>query len=277
MSVFEAIFTFDFMLNAVIASVLASIIASIIGTIVIEKKLVMLTGGVAHTAFGGVGLGYLVGFEPILGGGAFAVVSSVIIGVLRKKNDKLSDVFIAVFWSVGMALGTVFISLSSGYAPDLTSYLFGNILTVTTFEVIALAVLTVITVALFLVFISYLESYLFDEEFLKVRGANVTIIEVVVNIIIALSVVVLIKVTGIILVLALLAVPSATSMLVSKRFIPRVLISSMFGIAYCFIGIILSYEMGLPTGATIIIVSSIIYFIIKLVTSLVSKLKSKKE
>ena len=276
MSVFEAIFTFDFMLNAVIASILASIIASIIGTIVIEKKLVMLTGGVAHTAFGGVGLGYLVGFEPILGGGVFAVISSLIIGKLRKNNDKLSDVFIAVFWSVGMALGTVFISLSSGYAPDITSYLFGNILTVTTFEIIALTVLAVITVTLFFTFKTYLAGYLFDEEFLTVRKVNVNLIETIINIIIALSVVVLIKVTGIILVLALLAVPSATSMLVNKKFVGRVITSSIFGIVYCFIGIILSYEIGLPTGATIIIISSIIYFIIKLIIKIKENLGKNK-
>jgi zinc transport system permease protein len=276
MSVFEAIFTFEFMQNALIASVLASIIASIIGVIVIEKKLVMLTGGVAHTAFGGVGLGYLVGFEPILGGGIFAVIASIVIGSLKKKNDKLTDVFIAVFWAVGMALGTVFISLSSGYAPDLSSYLFGNILTVTKLEVIILAVLAVLITATFIVNVKYVQGYLFDEEFLQVRKVNVRLIEVITHILIALSVVVLIKITGIILVLALLAVPSATSIIISKRFVPRVIISAVIGVIYCFIGISLSYEVGLPTGATIIIVSSVIYFIVSLINKIALK-KAKKE
>jgi zinc transport system permease protein len=276
MSFFEAIFTLEFMRNACIASILASLIASVIGVIVIEKKLVMLTGGVSHTAFGGVGLGYLVGFEPILGGGIFAIIASLVIGALKKKNDKLTDVFIAVFWSVGMALGTVFISLSSGYAPDTSSYLFGNILTVTNVEIIALLVLAVIIVSLFFTFITYVQAYLFDDEFLKVKKVNVTLIEVIINVLIALAVVVLIKVTGIILVLALLAVPSATSMLVSKRLLPRVLISSAFGVAYCFLGMVLSYEIGLPTGATIIIVSSITYFIIKFIVSIINKRKIAK-
>lgn len=276
MSFFEVIFTYEFMQNAVIAGILASIIASIIGMVVIEKKLVMLTGGVAHTAFGGVGLGYLVGFEPILGGGIFAVIASIVIGSLKKKNDKLTDVFIAVFWAVGMALGTVFISLSSGYAPDLSSYLFGNILTVTKLEVIILAVLAVLITATFIVNVKYVQGYLFDEEFLQVRKVNVRLIEVVTHILIALSVVVLIKITGIILVLALLAVPSATSIIISKRFVPRVIISAIIGVIYCFIGISLSYEVGLPTGATIIIVSSVIYFIISLINKIALK-KAKKE
>lgn len=276
MSFFEVIFTYEFMQNAVIAGVLASIIASIIGMVVIEKKLVMLTGGVAHTAFGGVGLGYLVGFEPILGGGIFAVIASIVIGCLNKKNDKLTDVFIAVFWAVGMALGTVFISLSNGYAPDLSSYLFGNILTVTKFEVIVLAVLAVLITATFIVNVKYVQGYLFDEEFLQVRKVNVRLIEVVTHILIALSVVVLIKITGIILVLALLAVPSATSIIISKRFVPRVIISAIIGVIYCFIGISLSYEVGLPTGATIIIVSSVIYFIVSLISKIALK-KAKKE
>lgn len=276
MSFFEVIFTYEFMQNAVIAGILASIIASIIGMVVIEKKLVMLTGGVAHTAFGGVGLGYLVGFEPILGGGIFAVIASIVIGSLKKKNDKLTDVFIAVFWAVGMALGTVFISLSSGYAPDLSSYLFGNILTVTKLEVIILAVLAVLITATFIVNVKYVQGYLFDEEFLQVRKVNVRLIEVVTHILIALSVVVLIKITGIILVLALLAVPIATSIIISKRFVPRVIISAIIGVIYCFIGISLSYEVGLPTGATIIIVSSVIYFIISLINKIALK-KAKKE
>ena len=276
MSFFEVIFTYEFMQNAVIAGILASIIASIIGMVVIEKKLVMLTGGVAHTAFGGVGLGYLVGFEPILGGGIFAVIASIVIGSLKKKNDKLTDVFIAVFWAVGMALGTVFISLSSGYAPDLSSYLFGNILTVTKFEVIVLAVLAVLITATFIVNVKYVQGYLFDEEFLQVRKVNVRLIEIITHILIALSVVVLIKITGIILVLALLAVPSATSIIISKRFVPRVIISAIIGVIYCFIGISLSYEVGLPTGATIIIVSSVIYFIVSLINKIALK-KAKKE
>ena len=276
MSFFEVIFTYEFMQNAVIAGILASIIASIIGMVVIEKKLVMLTGGVAHTAFGGVGLGYLVGFEPILGGGIFAVIASIVIGSLKKKNDKLTDVFIAVFWAVGMALGTVFISLSSGYAPDLSSYLFGNILTVTKLEVIILAVLAVLITATFIVNVKYVQGYLFDEEFLQVRKVNVRLIEIITHILIALSVVVLIKITGIILVLALLAVPSATSIIISKRFVPRVIISAVIGVIYCFIGISLSYEVGLPTGATIIIVSSVIYFIISLINKIALK-KAKKE
>ena len=276
MTVFEAIFTFDFMGYAVISAILASVIASIIGVIVVEKKLVMLTGGVAHTAFGGVGLGFLLGFEPILGGGIFAVIASIVIGFLKNKNDKLSDVFIAVFWSVGMALGTIFISLSSGYAPDMSSYLFGNILTVSLTDVITLGVLTIVIVVAFIIFSKYIGAYLFDDEFLKVRKVNVGLIEIITNVVIALSVVVLIKITGIILILALIAVPVATSMLVSKKFINRVVISALFGIAYSFVGIILSYELNLPTGASIIVISSIIYFIIRLGKFLTNKLKRNK-
>lgn len=276
MTVFEAIFTFDFMGYAVISAILASVIASIIGVIVVEKKLVMLTGGVAHTAFGGVGLGFLLGFEPILGGGIFAVIASIVIGFLKNKNDKLSDVFIAVFWSVGMALGTIFISLSSGYAPDMSSYLFGNILTVSLTDVITLGVLTIVIVVAFTIFSKYIGAYLFDDEFLKVRKVNVGLIEIIINVVIALSVVVLIKITGIILILALIAVPVATSMLVSKKFINRVVISALFGIAYSFVGIILSYELNLPTGASIIVISSIIYFIIRLGKFLTNKLKRNK-
>ena len=139
----EALFKYSFLQNAVIASVFAGIICGIIGVIIVEKKLLMLSGGIAHTAYGGVGLGYLLGFEPLIGAGLFSVTAAVAIGTIRRKNSRNSDVIIAVLWSLGMALGIVFTEIMPGYPPDMSSYLFGNILSVKNSDLYMIIILTI--------------------------------------------------------------------------------------------------------------------------------------
>src|SRR6056297_1804377 len=196
----DAIVNYQFMQNAVISAVLASIVCGLIGTIIVEKKLVMLSGGIAHTSFGGIGLGYLMGFEPIYGAFCFAVLSSLTIASVRRRIGTGSDTLIGMFWSLGMALGILFIGFTPGYPPDISSYLFGDILTVfILFSVISL--------------FNYWKAYLFDEEFLSVIGVNARFFEYFLFIMIGLAVVVLIRVVGIILVIALLTAPPATARL----------------------------------------------------------------
>ena len=123
----KALFEYQFLQNALFASVFASIVCGIIGVIIVEKKLVMMSGGIAHTSYGGVGLGYLMGFEPIIGAFLFSICAALGIGFIKRKGGARSDVVIGLFWSLGMALGILFIALMPGYPPDLSSYLFGNI------------------------------------------------------------------------------------------------------------------------------------------------------
>ncbi|OGO87540.1 MAG: hypothetical protein A2Y15_02045 [Clostridiales bacterium GWF2_36_10] len=127
------LFAYKFIMYALITSVLSSILCGIIGVIIIEKKLVMMSGGIAHTAFGGVGLGYLLNFTPIIGAFGFAVISSLGIGYIKRKGGTRSDVIIGLLWSFGMACGIFFMGLTKGFPPIISSYLFGNILSVTFF------------------------------------------------------------------------------------------------------------------------------------------------
>jgi len=122
-----ALLQYEYLQKAVLASIFASIVCGVIGVIIIEKKLVMMSGGIAHTAYGGVGLGYMLGFEPIIGAFIFAVAAAFGIGVIKRRAGGNSDVVIGLFWSLGMALGILFIALTPGYPPDLSSYLFGSI------------------------------------------------------------------------------------------------------------------------------------------------------
>lgn len=257
----EAILNYQFMQNAVISIILASIVCGIIGTIVVEKKLVMMSGGIAHASFGGIGLGFLLGFEPIIGGLVFSVVSSIGIVSIKRKTNTSSDTIIAILWSLGMALGILFLSLTPGYEPDMTTYLFGDILTVSNIDIYLMGILTIIILISSFAFFNYIKSYLFDESFLNSKGVNTLFLEYFLFILIALSIVILIKVVGIILVITLLTVPPAISKLITYNFNLIILLSSIIGIILCFLGLIFSYYFNIPSGATIIILSSISYFI----------------
>lgn len=267
---------YSFMQNALITCVIASIICGIIGTIVIEKKMMMLTGGISHTAFGGVGLGYLLGFNPMIGAAAFSVLAALGIGVAKKKDKINSDIFISLFWSLGMALGILFIGISSGVNTNISSYLFGSILTVLRVEVIYICIICFIILGLFLMFYNDLKIYMFDSEFAKTIGLKTNLLENVTLILIALSIVVLIRSVGIILLMAMLTAPAATAKLISKKLNHRIIISVILGIIYSLFGIFLSVLLDIPSGATIVILSVVIFFIVLLVKNLNKKFLYKE-
>ncbi|RKD29560.1 metal ABC transporter permease [Thermohalobacter berrensis] len=252
---------YNFLQNALISAILASIVCGIIGTIIIEKRLVMMSGGIAHTSFGGIGLGYLLGIEPIIGGLLFAILAALGITSINKKTRTNSDALIGMFWAVGMALGIIFIALTPGYPPDLTSYLFGDILAVSKIGIKLMIVLDLIIGFIIVSLYNYWKAFLFDEEFLKVLGIKVTLLEYLLFILIALAIVVLIKVVGIILVIALLTIPPSVAKFYTYDFKKLMILATLLGIVFCILGLIISYQFNIPSGATIIIVSAIVYLL----------------
>lgn len=269
----EALFKYSFMQNAFIASILTGVVCGIIGTIIVEKKLVSMSGGIAHASFGGIGLGYLLGIEPIIGGLIFAVLSSLGIATIKRKTNTNSDSLIGMFWSVGMAMGILFVSLRPGYPPDMTSYLFGDILTVSSFYIKVMAVLSLIILVSIAVIFNYWKSYLFDEEFAKIMGMKTLLFEYFLFILVAMSIVILIKVVGIILSIALLTIPPAVAKLLNYNLKSIMIISSLLGIVFNITGLIVSYHYNIPSGATIILLSVVGYFIVGIITKTV---KSKR-
>jgi len=255
----KAILEYQFMQYAIIASVLAAIVSGLIGVIIVEKKMIMMTGGIAHTSYGGVGLGYLLGFEPILGAFIFSILAALGIGVINNKITGIKDVVTAIFWSLGMSLGILFIGLIPGYPPDVTSYLFGNILSVTTFNLILILVITVVVSSVIFMFYHDWQAHLFDPEFAKIRGRRIKLMENILLILIALTVVVLIRVVGIILVIALLSIPAATASLLTKMLHNRMLLAILFGLLFMWMGIIISYFTNLSSGAVIVVFAFLVY------------------
>ncbi len=248
---------FEFMRNALLAAVLASVICGVIGSYVVVKRITFISGAISHASFGGVGLGYLLGVDPILTLLPFSVLAAVCMGIVSRKAKISEDTSIGIFWALGMALGIIFIGFTPGYAPDLFSYLFGNILTVPASDIYAMAALdAVIILAVILLYRQFL-AISFDEEYAEASGVNVQLFYMILLCLVALTIVVLIRIVGIILVIALLTIPSATA----KQFGPRSLRAMMvysvaLGIVYTVSGLWLSYMLDLASGATIIILSS---------------------
>ena len=244
---------YEFMRNALYAGLLASVACGVIGVYVVVNRIVFISGGIAHASFGGIGLGFLAGFSPILGALAFALGSALGIGVITRRTNLPEDTVIGVLWAMGMALGVIFVGLAPGYAPDLLSYLFGNILTVPYSDLILMIVLDAIIVALVVAFYKEFLALSFDREFGTVAGIPVERLYLLLLCLIALTVVLLIRVVGIILVIALLTIPATAARQFTHDLRKMMLLSVMFGAVFCFGGLWLSYEFDLASGATIIL------------------------
>lgn len=250
---------FEFFRNALLAGVFASIACGIIGTYVVVRRMVSVSGGISHAAFGGVGLGYYLGIDPLLGAAVFTVATALGMGVLEIRARQQMDTIIGAVWAAGMALGILFVYLTPGFAPDLFSYLFGNILLVPQGDVLLMAVLVAIIVAIVGLFYLEFQAVTFDPDYARVMNLPVERLSLLLLVLVALTVVMLIRVVGIILVIALLTIPAAISRLYTGRVWSMMLLATGLGALFTLIGIGLSYVLNVPSGATIILVSTAAY------------------
>jgi len=273
------IFQYEFMRNAVIAAVLVNIACGIVGTYVVIKKIVFVSGGISHAAFGGIGLGYLLGINPIVAAIPFSLLSAITIGLISKRSKLSEDAAIGIIWAVGMASGIIFINLTPGYAPDLFSYLFGNILTIPVSDLYIMLVMDFIIILIVALFFKEFNATSFDEEFSTVIGIPNRILYLVLLCMVALSVVVLIRIVGIILVIALLTIPSSICRQFTYNMKKLIISSIVTGIILTITGLWISYLLDLASGATIILLLALVFllsFFIKKAVIAVRRLKTKK-
>lgn len=248
---------YEFIRNALFAALLASVACGVIGAYVVTKRITFISGAIAHAAFGGVGLGYFLGINPVLAVIPFSVLSAIGIGIVGRKARLPEDSTIGIFWAVGMALGVLLISLTPGYAPDLFNYIFGNILMVPASDLALMLALDVLIAATVALFYKEFLAISFDEEYAKVSGVKVTFFYLLLLCLVALTVVILIRVVGVVLVIALLAMPAAITRLFGCVSLRRMMaISAALGAALTVSGLWISYWLNLPSGATIILVSA---------------------
>ena len=268
---------YSFLQNAVAAVILASLACGVIGAFIMEKRLMMMSGGIAHTAFGGIGMGYFFRFEPIIGALIVSVLAALGISAIGRKIKTYTDILIGMCWSFGMAMGILFIAFTPGYPPDMTSYLFGDILTVSWADLKLIGLLDVIICGVVYAYYIQFKAYLFDEEFAVVMGIPVTYLEYLLYVLIALTTVTLIRAAGIILSLTLLTVPPS----IAKQFslnLRNIMLGSVFlGMLFGLLGLGASYELQIPSGASIVITSILAYILVSLINKTIAAIALKRK
>lgn len=244
---------YSFFQNALLSTLLISISCGLVGTYIVAKRMVFISGGITHASFGGLGLSYYLGLSPILGATVFSVFSALGILFLSENKKLREDSLIGIFWSAGMAIGILFIYLTPGYAPNLMSYLFGNILTVTTEQIIMSVILCLLIIAFFICFYRPLFYIAFDKEYSQTHHVHVNIIDVSITLLIALCVVLCLKLAGIILVISYLTIPQAIAGIFYKNFKQQLIASAAISMVGSLIGLFVSAKLNIPTGATIVL------------------------
>jgi zinc transport system permease protein len=247
---------FEFFRNAVIAGLIASICCGIIGSYVVVKRLVSMSGGLAHAAFGGVGLGYFLGIDPFLGAAGFTLGIALLVGTIREKFGQYMETLVGAVWAAGMAVGILFIALTPGYAPELFGFLFGNILLIPTGDLFVMGLLALVILAIVIAGFNQLMAVTFDEEYARVMNLPVTALFLLLILLIALTVVVLLRVVGIILVIALLTIPPAIAREYSGNLRTMMALSVMIASLFTIGGLFFSYALNVPSGATIILLAT---------------------
>ena len=255
---------YTFFQHALWGSLLASIACGIIGTYIVTRRLVFISGGITHASFGGIGIGLYTGISPILSAAIFSVLSAFGVEWLSKRKDMREDSAIAVFWTFGMAIGIIFSFLSPGFAPDLSAFLFGNILTITTADIWMLLILSILLIGFFSCFLNPIIYIAFDREYAKSQRIPVVLFEYILMMFIALTIVACLRMIGIVLVISLLTLPQMTANLFTHSFKKIIWLSIGIGYLGCLGGLLLSYQLQVPSGAAIIFFSILVYALCKM-------------
>lgn len=265
------LFQYSFFTNALLGVVIISIAAAFIGTYIITRRLVAISGGITHACFGGLGLGYFLGINPILTAMGFAIAASAGVEWMSQRHRIREDSATAVVWALGMAIGVLFIFLTPGYVPELNSFLFGNILTITTDDLWAFAIYTIILVAFFVLFFNKIIACAFDRDFARVSHLPVKVISYIMTAMVAVCIVLTIRLVGIMLLMSLLTLPQMIAEMFAPRFKTMVIVSMLISITCGVAGLLISATINVPCAAIIVILFVIIFAISRFFISICRK------
>lgn len=264
----QNIFQYDFIIKGLLGVAFASITAGLAGTYVVSRRMVFLSGGITHASFGGIGAGYFAGINPVLGAAVFGILSALGIEYLSVRHKIREDSAIGILWAFGMAIGIIFIYLTPGYTPNLMGYLFGSILTVTNADIIALGIMSAVLIVYFSVFYRTILYISFDEQFARTYSSYVDVFKYLTTALIALTIVLNIRMAGVVLVISLLTIPPNIAMLFTRVYLRIVVVSVVAGFFGTATGYYISYVAGIPVGATIIFTMVIMWVIAKGISQL---------
>jgi zinc transport system permease protein len=272
----ENIFQYDFVIKGLTGAFFASITAGIAGTYIVSRRMVFLSGGITHASFGGIGIGYFAGINPVIGAAIFGILSALGVEYLAVKQKIREDSAIGILWAFGMAIGIIFIYLTPGYSPNLMSYLFGSILTVTNADIIALGVMSAVLIVYFGIFYRTIIYISFDEAFARTYSSYVDLFKYITTALIALTIVLNIRMAGVVLVISLLTIPPNIAMIFTQVYRRIVIWSVIAGFVGTATGYAISYFAGIPVGATIIFTLVVLWVVTKGINMLVKKLGASK-
>lgn len=251
---------FAFMQKAVVATIITGLLCGVLGFFVVLRRLAFVGVGISHSAIGGVALGIVLGIDPLLSAAVFATLVALGIGGTSKRGGISEDAVIGVFFSGSMALGLIILSLKRGYQQDLFGYLFGNVLSVSTGELTVLSITTVAIVGVLLIFFRELLFIAFDAEVARAYRRPVDQLNALLLVLLAITVILGVRLVGILLIEALLVIPAATAALWTKNFRTQVLVSASLGAACGIAGLMLSFSLDTAAGATMVMVAIVVFF-----------------
>lgn len=273
---FFDLLSYTFFQNALLGSFFACIACGIIGSYVVVRRLVFISGGITHASLGGIGMGFYFGWNPILSAMIFSILSAFGIEWLSSRQGIREDSAIGSFWSLGMAVGIIFIYLKPGFAPNLSDYLFGNILTITIPDIIYLAVLSLVLILVFVLFGRQILFAAFDSDFAKTRNLPVNLIKYAMMMGIAITIVLSIRLVGIVLLMSILTVPQMTANLFTANFVKMILLSIVIGFFGCIVGLFLSAILDVPSGVFIIFTQIVVFLGARWIVRIIQKNKQQK-
>lgn len=273
---FFDLLSYTFFQNALLGSFFACIACGIIGSYVVVRRLVFISGGITHASLGGIGMGFYFGWNPILSAMIFSILSAFGIEWLSSRQGVREDSAIGSFWSLGMAIGIIFIYLKPGFAPNLSDYLFGNILTITIPDIIYLAVLSLVLILVFVLFGRQILFAAFDSDFAKTRNLPVNLIKYAMMMGIAVTIVLSIRLVGIVLLMSILTVPQMTANLFTSNFVKMILLSIVIGFLGCIVGLFLSAILDVPSGVFIIFTQIVVFLGARWIVRIIQKNKQQK-
>lgn len=276
----ENLFEYSFVIRSLLGAFFASITAGLAGTYIVSKRLVFLSGGVTHASFGGIGLGYYLGINPVVGAAVFGLGSALGMEYMSARGKMREDSAIGILWALGMAVGIIFIYLTPGYAPNLMSYLFGSILTVTDGDLIALGIISAVLIIYTAVFYRTLLYISFDENYARTFTRHVDLFRYISVGLTGLAIVLNIRMAGVIMIIALLTIPANIVMLFTRRYLRIIVLSTLVSFAGISGGFAISWFTNLPTGATIVAVLVLFWLVARAIRSFrkssnIEKLKKK--
>ena len=249
-----------FMQKAFIAGILVSLLTGLISVFIVLRKMSFIGAGISHAAFGGVAIGFFTGLNPLLTAIIYSIAVAIGIESTGRKGKISEDVSIGIFYSVSMALGVALVSLSKSYNIDLFGYLFGNILAITQTDIILTIITFVLVTGFIVIFLKDLFLSAYNEELAKISGVRVVFLNNLFLISLAVSIVISIRIVGIILVSALLVIPGATSRLFAKGLVSMIVLSCLTGVVSVISGLLISYQYDIAPGASIVLASAFIFF-----------------